>query len=135
MAGMISKIKKLKFPNISRFFTEDSLKYPPVKLYLIFILIILTLLIITGFFMCGIALRQKQLTENYNKKIEKKISYWQRIVKKYNNYPTSYFELAVLEYRLKNFDKSRTFLKKALYLDPGFKEGLKLQELLSSRIN
>ncbi len=83
--------------------------------------------------MISTGIEEKQSAEAQNKRVEKQITFWQGVVKKYTNYRDGYFELSVLEYRLKNFTKSEYYLQKTLYLDPGFKEGLKLQILLDNR--
>lgn len=67
-------------------------------------------------------------------KIISKIQYWQGIVSKYKDYRDAYFQLAILEYRLRDFDKSKHYLDKALALDPNFEKGRELEKILGVSI-
>ncbi|OGH05816.1 MAG: hypothetical protein A2W22_00760 [Candidatus Levybacteria bacterium RBG_16_35_11] len=65
-------------------------------------------------------------------KIQSQIKTWQSITEKFKGYKDGYLQLAVLEYRLGEFEKSKTYLDKALYLDPTYKEALELQKKLKN---
>lgn len=63
-------------------------------------------------------------------RIGKEIKFWQSSVDRFPNYRDAYFELAVLNYKLKKLDTSRKYLDKALKLDPNFKEAHELESRL-----
>ncbi|MCL4352965.1 hypothetical protein M1615_00655 [Patescibacteria group bacterium] len=119
-----------KLTNIYRFFTDYLKNLSLAKVYVIFASVMFTVAILLGLLMVYFSLVKLQAVKAQNKKIEQRIVFWQKAVAKYNNYRDGYFELAVLEYRLKNFAKSEYYLRKVLYLDPGFTDGLKLREML-----
>ena len=62
--------------------------------------------------------------------INSKIVFWQSAIDRFPNYRDAYFKLAVLNYRLKNYDKAKEYLNKALKIDPNFKEGRELERSL-----
>ena len=62
----------------------------------------------------------------------KEVKFWEENLSKYPEYRDAYFRLAVLEYELRNFEKSEEYLEKVFKLDPSFKEGKKLEKLLGS---
>ncbi|MEK7573658.1 MAG: tetratricopeptide repeat protein [Patescibacteria group bacterium] len=64
-------------------------------------------------------------------KIESEIKLWQSAAERFPNYRDAYFQLAVLNYRLRKYDNAREYLKKALKLDPNFKEGRELEQKLN----
>ncbi len=61
-------------------------------------------------------------------RIGKEIKFWQSAVDRFPNYRDAYFELAILNYQLKNFTKAQGYLNKVLKLDPNFKEANALEE-------
>lgn len=71
----------------------------------------------------------KRLTQE-RVKIGKEIKFWKSAVDRFPNYRDAYFELAALNYQLKNFDKAKAYLNKTLKLDPNFKEGKEFQKKL-----
>lgn len=62
-----------------------------------------------------------------------KIGKWEEIINKYKDYRDGYFQLAILEYRLRNFDKAKFYLKKTLDLDPNFEKGRDFEKILNSK--
>ncbi len=74
--------------------------------------------------------RQQQQVIGERQEILLKKAYWQKIVKEYKGYRDGYFQLALLEYQLKNKEKAKVYLQEALKLDPNFEEGRKLEQLL-----
>lgn len=127
-----------KFPRIFRFITEQKYFKKIKKHHWRLILagfvsaIILGAIVIVGADSYKNYQENKKLGEE-RKNIEIQIKFWQSINQKYPNYRDSYFQLALLEYQLKDFDKSRAYLNEVLRLDPNFKEGIKLQEILNKR--
>lgn len=65
-------------------------------------------------------------------RIQSQIKTWQSITEKFKGYKDGYLQLAILKYRLGEFDKASFYLNQALYLDPNYKEALQLQEKLKN---
>ena len=116
----------LRFPNIIRIFTE--------RYFLTFLVsfILVIILAIIGLDLYKDVLEQKKI-ETERKEIISKIQYWQGIVDKYRDYRDAYFQLALLEYRLRDFDRAKFYLKKTLELDPNFEKGRELEKILDRR--
>lgn len=54
-------------------------------------------------------------------------------VRKYPGFKEGYLKMAILEYRIGNFDKSKTYVKQALVLDPNFKDAVDFAKLIGER--
>jgi tetratricopeptide (TPR) repeat protein len=65
--------------------------------------------------------------------LQEKINFWQSVANKYEGYKDAYFQIAILEYRLGNFNKAQEYNKKTLLLDPNFEDSKKLEVLLEER--
>ena len=74
--------------------------------------------------------QDKLKLESERNKIIQEIEYWQDVVNKYKDYRDAYFQLAILEYRLKDFNKSKFYLDRALELDPNFEKGRVMETIL-----
>ena len=77
-------------------------------------------------------MENKRLSEN-RENIRAQIKLWQSVNQKSPGFRDSYFQLALLEYQLKDFNKSREYLEEVLRLDPNFKSGRKLENILRER--
>jgi tetratricopeptide (TPR) repeat protein len=75
--------------------------------------------------------KQKSLASE-KAKIVSEVHFWESQLRDKPNYRDGYFSLALLNYRLKDMEKSRENLNKALDLDPNFKEGRELEKILDS---
>lgn len=119
-------LKRFKFPRISRFITERA-GYERIAIILSLILIIAT-----GFigYQLYVNFQEKQKLDAEREKISQEIEHWQGIISKYKNFRDAYFQLAVLEYRVGEFEKAKSYLKKTLELDPNFEKGRELEKLL-----
>lgn len=137
-----SHLNRHKFPNISRFitdsFTISLFKTKPFRINRTIKIAILTLLGAVMFFLIGISgydlygnYQSKKKLDLERQEIISKIEKWQGIANKYKDYRDAYFQLAILEYRLRDFDKSKFYLDKTLALDPNFEKGRTLEKLLS----
>lgn len=117
----------LRFPSITRIFTE--------KYFLEFLVtfILVAMLLVVGMYLYR-DIKVQQKTEKERKEIISKIKYWQEVIDKYNDYRDAYFQLAVLEYRLKNFDKAKSYVNKSLSIDPNFEKGRELEQILNSKL-
>lgn len=116
--------KFLKFPSILRFFTEKHFLTSLVSFILVVTIIIVGLDLYRN-------IRQKEGVDRERQKIISNIHYWQGIINKYKDYRDAYFQLAVLEYRLRDFDKAKFYLDKSLAIDPNFEKGRELEQILN----
>jgi tetratricopeptide (TPR) repeat protein len=64
--------------------------------------------------------------------IQAQIKTWQSITEKFKGYKDGFLQLATLEYRLGEYEKTKSYLNQALYLDPNYKEALELQNRLKN---
>jgi tetratricopeptide (TPR) repeat protein len=147
---MKNKKNPSQFPNIYRLITESTILKKLKKLefrliwqskhkkYVFYSLtgfsVFLTIILILGILLMGVnfyktASEYKKVASE-RKNIQEKINFWQSIANKYEGYKDSYFQIALLEYRLGNTNKAREYNKKALLLDPNFEDSKKLQLLL-----
>ena len=122
----MQKKQNKKFPSIYRLIT-DKTNAP---------LIVLSVFLVIAIFIVGVDLSQnlseKDLRERLYASKVKEVGFWEKNLSKYPGYRDAYFRLAVLEYELRNFEKSEDYLEKVFKLDPSFEEGEKLEKLLGS---
>ncbi len=128
----------IEFPNIFRFITDNKLIRKIKKNQWRFIAagfvsaIILGSIVIVGADSYKSYRENKRLGEK-RENIINQIKFWQSVNQKYPDFRDSYFQSALLEYQLKDFGKARTYLKEALRLDPNFKSGRKLENILNEK--
>ncbi|MEK7160215.1 MAG: hypothetical protein AAB702_01930 [Patescibacteria group bacterium] len=150
---MKNKKNNPQFPNIYRIITENkTLKYlsklefrllskskykKEIIYFLSFILLFITVLLLVG--ISALAIKLYQEVNVYSKTISQretlqgKINFWDSFTQKYDGFKDAYFQIALLEYQLGNFEKARQYNKKALLLDPGFKDAKNLEVLLENK--
>jgi len=75
---------------------------------------------------------QKKVTDE-KIRILNEISFWQNIASERPNYRDAYYNLAILNYELRDFETAGLNLEKALSLDPNFEKGKELEEILNSK--
>ena len=101
------------------------------------IIIIISAILIMGIIFFGISmyknLNQLTIIVKDRQNLNSKINFWQSIAQQYEGYKDAYFQIAVLQYKLGDFYKSKVANNKALILDPNFEEAKKLQILLNKR--
>lgn len=78
-------------------------------------------------------LKQKRAVELEKKELVSQIELWQSIGQRYSNFRDAFFRLAILEYRIGDFDKAKYYLEKTLVLDPNLKEAEELEKILSQK--
>lgn len=119
----INKLKQ-KFPRISRIITEK-------KVTLIWFLSSI-LLVPIGFATANTfsAYKQREAVYAQREKLQKDVVFWEEVVQKHSGYRDGYFTLALLEYRLGDKEKAKSYLDKSLALDPNFEKGRELEKLL-----
>lgn len=159
--GRVNQLMKKKknskpasqFPNIYRTITESGffknleknefrlLNQPKLKKPIAFISIILVFLAVL-LLLAGIGIFSIKLYKYFNsyrqisaqrQNLEEKVNFWQSIADKYEGYKDAYFQIALLEYRLGNFEKAKEYNNKALILDPNFEDAKKLEALLEGK--
>lgn len=116
-------ILKNKFPRISRRITDNK-----VWIIVVSVVIGLAILIVGADLQKNI--QNKQNIDKERIKIAKEIEYWEKTIEKYKDFRDAYFQLAVLNYQLGNFEKAKSFLQKTLELDPNFEAARDLEKLL-----
>lgn len=128
--------KHLLLPKIFRFITDSfgdtGISFKKVR-FISLVLIgisMLFLLIVSGIDLYS-NYQSKNKIDLERQEIISKIGKWQGIVNKYKDYRDAYFQLAILEYRLKDFGKSKVYLDIVLGLDPNFEKGRKLGKILN----
>lgn len=65
-------------------------------------------------------------------RILEKLTYWEEVVRKYPNYPDGYYNAAIFAYVLKDKEKARVYVEKAIKLDSGFKQAKQLSRQLTN---
>ncbi len=74
---------------------------------------------------------EKRLTAEKIKTLSDK-AFWEYQIKERPDYRDAYFSLALINYKIKNFDEAQENLDKSLSLDPNFKEGKDFEEFLGN---
>lgn len=116
-------ILKNKLPRISRRITDK-------KVWSVVALVVIGVAILIVGADLQKNIQNKQNLEKERVKVVREIEYWEKTIEKYKNFRDAYFQLAVLNYRLGNFEKAKSFLQKTLELDPNFEEAKDLEKLL-----
>lgn len=124
--------KKWQFPKISRFITEAKNKLDwEQKKYLIYVFTAVFILFIA--FMV-FDLSQKiliiQNLKTEREQVLKDINKWEKVVQKYKDYKDGYLQLAILEYKMGDLNKAKTYLNNALNIDPNYIQGRDLETIL-----
>lgn len=140
MAKDMSKKKKLKksqFPSIYRRITENK-NFPHILKILnqMAIIFVFTTTVVFIVFITVDLYRnfsKNQQTQVQRQKLIHEINIWKSFSDKYKNYKEVYFQIAVREFELGNFESARLYLQKALFIDPNYEEALKLQKELENK--
>lgn len=121
-------VKRRYFPSISRFIPEASLLHTfPVYWIKIssFSIISAILLALTYNQYTSYIINQARLARVTQERIKlnKELNYWKEMSVKYNNYPDIHLKIAEIEYRLGNAASAKSFIDKALSLNPEMEQG------------
>lgn len=130
-----------QLPKNSRTITERFSKFKKKNLKilqkikfesLIFVYVVtIIFILISGFDLLNNFQKQKEI--NFQKeKIQSEIILWQDIANKFTGYKEAYYQLAVLEYRLGEIEKSKYYIEKSLYLDPNFDKAMEFKKILNN---
>ncbi|MBI4084719.1 MAG: hypothetical protein HY431_02335 [Candidatus Levybacteria bacterium] len=121
------KKSAFQFPNISRSITEL-----PGFSFLSMLDRWVIVGFISGILLMGIIITGVNLWQNSEALVKlrqerarylQEIAYWKRVVDQYEGYRDGYFKLALLTYQLGEKALARSYLQKAMELDPNFVEG------------
>ncbi len=122
------------FPKNFRFITENLISkfvHRHRRRFLIgFTTLLIMLAIVTVSLDSYINYQENKRLIQERVRIGKEIKFWQSAVDRFPNYRDAYFELALLNYQLKNFNKAQEYLNETLKLDPNFKEARELESKL-----
>lgn len=122
------------FPSFIRSITEYSFSYKTAQHIKVGVISGLSLYLIGMIFIEAVALHhnlehQKQL-EAQRVSFEEELSYWESITSEYADYRDAYYRVASLQLRMGDAESARSYLQKALELDPNFTQG----QVLGSKI-
>lgn len=126
-------MKKTKSPSIYRIITERFQSIKPqltVMLVCFVVLSVSALTLLLGLDLYN-NLYEKQANDVKRQQILSEIKYWQQVSRQYKGFRDAYFKLAVLEYQLRDFERSKRYLDKALAIDPNFSAGLEFEKILA----
>ena len=118
------KASSAQFPSFFLTFTEKYFLVVLVSFVLLLMIVVVGLDLYKD-------IKQIQKAQAERQKTTRELQFWQLVVSKYKDYRDAYFQIALLEYRLGNFNKSRSYLQKTLSLDPNFEKGRELEKVLS----
>jgi|SRR3989344_6639475 len=121
--------KTQKFPSIYRIIPEKLNKDETV--FFVGLVAILAAILILSFDSYSNFNKQNNLIDKKSK-ILTELAFWRNEAKIHPNYRDAYFNLAVLNFQLKNFEESQKNLNKAFELDPNFEKGRELEKLLNN---
>lgn len=68
--------------------------------------------------------------KNEPKRIRGEISFWEKVILEKPDYRDAYLQLAILSYQSYEKEKAKSYLGKALDLDPNFEPARKLEEII-----
>lgn len=122
----------IRFPKINRIFTDKSFWRTKHILIILFLSIFFVVFTVVGFDLLN-NIQQKIQLDKQRQEIISQISYWKEITNKYKGYRDGYFQLAVLEYRLNDTERAKSYLQNALDIDPNFQRGRELKKTLDSK--
>jgi len=129
--------KTSKFPNIYRIITERGALILRKRMTIIsmYVIVYLAMTVIIAYltinFYQNFSTYQKVSSERI--KIVSQINTWQSIIKKYKDFKDGYLQIAVLEYRLGDYNKARVYCDKALLLDPEYSDAIELNKKLRGK--
>ncbi|MCL4354869.1 hypothetical protein M1349_05410 [Patescibacteria group bacterium] len=130
------KIKGNELPKNSRFITEKPFLFLAVWLRkLVFPAAYLALLVVLVFVGMDVYQKSQRYFElSYQKEnIRQEISGLEKKIQTYPSFKEGYLRLAILEYRLGNINKSRKYIRKAVLLDPNYKQAQDFAKLIGER--
>lgn len=117
------KQKTSFFPKIFRFITERGLLIVSSAASIALLIAI----VLQGISLYG-NLQEERRIEQERGETEKELLFWKESLNTYKDSRDIYFKIATLEYRLGNKEGAQENLRKALEVDPNFKEGREMEK-------
>ncbi len=106
------------FPKIYRFITES---------WKLILCSLASAVVLVAIVFQSIALYQnlqkEKLLRQEREKTVQELNQWKGKLGEYKNYRDVYFKIAALNYKLGDMEESKIYIKKALEIDPNFKDG------------
>lgn len=128
----VALVRHARFPSIYRFITEEIISERTLYYTKLLIVSILSSMILLQIVTQAIALQENrklaELAQLERQNITGEIVYWKNLSTQYKGYRDIYFRIASLEYRLGKKDEAKSYVKKAMELDPNFEAGRVLGE-------
>ncbi len=121
--------KPQKFPRNYRIIPEQFKREEVLFIIGIFIIFAAILIISSDLYF---NIKEQKRTTDEKIRIINEISFWQSIARERPNYRDAYYNLALLNYELRDFENARNNLEKAFSFDPNFEKGRELEKLLNS---
>ncbi len=115
-------LRRVEFPSFSRLITESVASVRATGSFAYVIVLSLVLCLAIGIVLKDIRKNQELLNALQAEKenLLKERVYWEKTVTRYKDYRDGYYQLALLEYQLGNTDAARSYVDKALSIDPQF---------------
>lgn len=88
------------------------------------------LLVVFAAFQLSSSLTQQKEAKKEKERVKYEVVFWEKVVQLHPDYRDGYFMLAVLEYQLGEASQSKSFLSKAMEIDPNFTKGKELEQML-----
>ncbi len=124
-----SKPRKQEFPRNYRIIPEklrgDGVVFLVGALFILASIFVISLDLYSNY-------KENQALSMGKTRVLEELTFWQKEVEKRPDYRDGYFKLALLNYQLKNFGKSKDYLEKALSLDPNFEKGREMEIILNN---
>lgn len=133
-------IKKDKFPSNFRAipaFTKVPAGMPTtfLKMYRLSLKVFIVSIFILAVVVVGLDLnaniRAKQSIDLEREKLTEELIFWESFIESHKDYRDAYLQASILEYKLGNTSKAKTYAEKGLSLDPNSEGGKKIEELLN----
>ena len=129
--------KKKELPKNSRLITETAVLFSFSRLKKIILPVIYLALFVLLIFVADDVYqksRQYFALTSQKENIKQEIGSLEKKVQIYPSFKEGYLRLAVLEYRLGKIDKSKRYIRKAILLDPNFKQAQDFAKLIGEGI-
>lgn len=131
-----NKSSKKYFPNNLRFITDNLLTRFIYKFRREIIITATSLLICIAIFAVSYDWyrnhKRNEILDLQRSKVINEATFWESVSEEYPGNRDVYYNLAVLNFRLKRVDEARNYLRKALQVDPNFEEGRRLEAELGN---
>lgn len=138
----MKKKSKRKSPKIYRFIPEPIKRHlskysrrkvfnvyrQTLKVFTVFIFVIV--IIVLGYDLYN-NVQDKKKIDLERAKITREIDFWESFVTKNQDYRDAYLQLAILEYRVRDYSKAKFYLNRALSIDPNFEKAKEMERVLS----